>query len=359
MKVLWVWAAAFLLAHSSSAQLAPDLVVINADIRTMADRPARAQALSITGSRIAQVGSNEAIRKTATGRTQMIDAKGGLVLPGFDDPHVHFIALGNRFSTLDLRNITEPAALYARLREYVRFLPKGRWILGSGGRSDLWDRVDGAMLDRETPENPVFLYHSDAKSAIANSKAFEAPDIKEAAPGVVRGTNFERIRRALPSDHTRRWAEVAETASNYAASYGVTSVHDTDSDDRSAVYRELAAAGRLKTRIYDCIKIADWKKYAGEANRSRDTSGFVRTGCLKGTADVDGASRDSLQAHVTAADKAGSQILLHAIGGRQIATALDLFEQAIKANGKRDRRFRIEHAERASDEDIGRMRRHG
>ncbi|MGD9587497.1 MAG: amidohydrolase [Pyrinomonadaceae bacterium] len=339
--------------------LAAELILVNGKVHTFSDRQPRAEAIAVAGGKIIAVGTDREIRARAGERTQVIDAGGGLVLPGFIDPHVHLIALGNRFSTLDLRTITEPAALYARLREYVRFLPKGRWILGSGGGGELWDRVDGAMLDRETPENPVFLYHSDAMSAIANSRAFRAAGIEDAAAGSVRGTNFERIRQAVPSDHTRRWAEVAETASNYAASYGVTSVHDTDSDDRSAVYRELAAAGHLKTRIYDCIKISEWKKLAGEAKRSRETSGLVRTGCLKGTADADGASRDSLQAHVTASDKAGSQILLHAIGGRQIATALDLFEQAVKANGKRDRRFRIEHAERASEDDILRMRRLG
>lgn len=356
MKFLRIWAAVFFLAHSSPAQLAPDLVIINADIRTMAERPSRAQALSIVGNKIAQVGSNEAIKKTSTARTRVIDAEGGLVLPGFNDPHVHFMALGNRFSTLDLRNITEPSGLYVRLREYARFLPKGRWILGSGGRSELWERIDAAELDRQAPDNPLFLYHTDATSALANSMAFEAAGIKEAAPGLIRGMNFEHIRRAIPSDHTRRWAEVAETASNYAAAYGVTSVHDTDSDDRAAVYRELAASSRLKTRIYDCVKISDWKKYVGEAKKSGETSGFVRTGCLKGTADVDGKGLESLKADVAGADKSGFQILLHAIGGRQIGTALDIFEHAVKANGRRDRRLRIEHAERASDEDILRMR---
>jgi len=356
MKALRIWVLIFALAPGAFPQLAPDLAIINGDVRTMSDRGPRAQALAVIGNKIALVGSNAAVLKTSTERTQVIDAGGGLVLPGFNDPHVHFMAIGKRFSTLDLRNIAVPDALYERLREYARVLPKGRWILGSGGSEDLWERIDSLEIDRLTPDNPVFLYHADARSAIANSRALAMAGIGSGRGGVVRETVFERIRRAVPADHTRRWAEIAETASNYAAAHGVTSVQDTDSDDRSDIYRNLAAAGRLKTRVYDCVIISDWKKHSGPGKKFPAGTDWVRTGCLKGTADADGSALRSLQADVTAADKAGFQVLIHAIGAVQTKTALDLFENAVRANGERDRRFRIEHAERSAADDISRMR---
>lgn len=356
MKGLRIWAVLALLGPSAFPQLTPDLVIINADVRTMSDRSPRARALAITGNKISLVGSNAAVLGTSLDPSRVIDAKGGLVIPGFNDPHVHFMAIGNRFSTLDLRGINEPVGLYERLREYARFLPKGRWILGSGGGDGLWERIDGAEIDRLTPDNPVFLYHADARSAVGNSKAHVAAGIGAERAGVVRAANFERIRHAVPADHTRRWAEIAEAASNYAAAYGITSVQDTDSDDRSAIYLELGSAGRLKTRIYDCIKIYDWKKHSTTAKKLSRGTAWVRAGCLKGTADVDGTALQALRTNVLAADKAGLQVLLHAIGARQIAIALNLFEEAIRMNGKRDRRFRIEHAERAAADDISRMR---
>jgi predicted amidohydrolase YtcJ len=231
--------------------------------------------------------------------------------------------------------------------------------LGSGGSDDLWKQIDGKKLDELTPDNPVFLYNADAGSALANSFAIKAARVRETKPGIVTGPQFERIRHVVPADHGKRWGEIAETASNYAASFGITSVQDTDSDDHAAVYRELARQGKLKVRIYDCHGLPNWKKYAESGLKAATGDAMVRTGCLKGTADVGVVGKIKLQRDVTAADKAGMQVLLHAIGSAMNKAALDVFENAVKENGKRDRRFRIEHAERAAPEDIPRFARLG
>lgn len=340
-------------------QQAADLVILNGDVRTMSEKRPRAEAVAVTGNSISAVGSNAEIRKLVTDRTRLIDAKGNLVLPGFNDSHVHFMAIGNKFSSLDLRNISNVESLYERLQHFSRYLPKGRWIVGSGGSNELWRQIDAKRIDQETPNNPLFLYHTDAKSALTNTAAIRQTTNAKADPGIVTDVAFQLIRRSIPQDHARRWAELAETASNYATSYGITSVQDTDSDDHAELYQELATQGTLKVRIYDCLGLSNWKKY-GEVGLKADTgTAMVRTGCLKGTAEVDDDRKGELIRDVIAADKAGFQILLHAIGERQVKIAVDVFEAAFKANGPRDRRFRIEHAERAAPEDILRMAKLG
>ncbi len=336
-------------------QQAADLVILNGDVRTMAEKRPRAEAVAVTGNKISAVGSNAEIRKLGTDRTRIIDAKGNLVLPGFNDSHVHFMAIGNKFSSLDLRNISHAEALYERLRHFSRYLPKGRWIVGSGGSDQLWQQIDAKRIDQETQSNPLFLYNTDAKSALTNTAAIRQTANAKADAGLVTEVAFQLIRRAIPQDHARRWAELAETASNYATSYGITSVQDTDSDDHAELYRELVTQGRLNVRIYDCLGLSNWKKYADVGLKAAAGTAMVRTGCLKGTAEVDDERKWELIRDVIAADKAGFQVLLHAIGQRQVKIAVDVFEAAIKANGSRDRRFRIEHAERAAPEDILRM----
>lgn len=359
MKIIASTGCVLLFLLPLEAQQAADLVILNANVRTMSSKQPKAEAVAVIGNKIAAVGTNAEIRKLVGERTRVIDAGGKLVLPGFNDSHVHFMGIGNQFSTLNLQEIKTSEELSRRIAHYTKFLPKGRWILGSDGSDDLWKQVDGQKLDDLTPDNPVFLYNADARSALANSLAIKAANLKNATSGIVTDPQFERIRHTVPADHTKRWAEIAETASNYAASFGITSVQDTDSDDHAEVYREMERKGKLKVRIYDCHGLPNWKKYADAGLKAATDDAMVRTGCLKGTADVDDAGKIKLRRDVTAADKAGMQVLLHAIGPAMIKTALDVFENATKSNGKRDRRFRIEHAERAAPADIPRFARLG
>lgn len=350
-------ALTFVFAFCVDAQIAADLVIINANVRTMALRQPTAEAVAVTGNKITAVGTNAEIRKFISVQTKTVDAKSGLVLPGFNDSHIHFMGVGSIFSTLNLRDIRTVEEFYDRLVHYTKFLPKGRWILGSEGSDHLWKQIEGKKLDELTPDNPLFLYNVDARSAIANSLAINAARLEETRSGVVTGTQTARIRLSVPSDHSRRWDEIAETASNYAVSFGITSVQDADSDDHAKLYRDLARRGKLKVRIYDCNSLSNWKKYADARLKAAHGDPMVRTGCLKGTADVDEKDKAALQRDVTAADKAGMQVLLHAIGPSMNRVALDVFENAVKTNGKRDRRFRIEHAERAAPADIQRFAR--
>jgi predicted amidohydrolase YtcJ len=354
-------------AISLSQKNPADLVVVNANVRTMKSRADVVEAFAGSNGRITSVGKNEAIRKLIGPSTRVIDAHGRLVLPGFNDAHVHFLGIGNSFSSLDLRNVNDAQAMTERIALYVAVLPKGRWLLG-GGWSDANVKLpDRSSVDALTPDNPVFLYSADGRSAFANGRAFQLAGLKGARPdvdrksngdptGIVRGGALQRLAAVVPTNHIRNWTEIAETATNYAASLGVTSVQDMHSDDTRAIYRELDRQGKLKTRVYDCLPLSDWKKLS-DLNLTRDNTAMVRGGCLKGFSDGDASAASKLESDIAGADKAGFQVMIHAIGNGANAIVLDAFESATKANGKRDRRFRAEHAHNPRLTDLPRFAR--
>ncbi|CAN5754881.1 amidohydrolase [soil metagenome] len=331
-----------------------DLVILGGTVWSGTSKEPITADIAVAGNKIAAIGEQTSIKKWIGAETKIIDAKGKLVLPGFNDSHVHFMAIGNTFSTLDLSGISSADELYSRFRYHAQFVPKGRWILGSGGTDALWRDVSASGLDSSSPDNPVFLYHADAGSALTNSNALKLARSNSTVAGVVRGREFEIVRRAVPPDHSRNWAEIAETASNYAASLGVTSVQDMHSDAMADVYRKLDGEGRLKTRVYDCFSLPEQVRTKAVFIKS-EPEAMVRTGCLKGFHDGDDEWTPKLRSDIMAADKAGWQVAIHAIGEKPNRIALDIFEEAVKLNGRRDRRFRLEHAEGVSDADLARL----
>lgn len=356
-----------------------DLIIFNANIRTMAEKIPRATALAVAGGKIMAIGDDKPILAMASPGTTRIDARGRLVLPGFNDAHVHFMAIGNGFSSIDLSGAKSASEMATAITRYAEFLPSGRWILGGQWNNENWTEKTmptRESIDAVSPKNPVFLYHSDPRIALANSLALKAAgigqntrdvpdgkierDSEDNPTGILRGRAIVLLRRAIPAAHTTNWAEVAETATNYAASLGVTSVHDVHSDDHSAIYRELEGRGKLKTRVYDCIPLTDWRRLAEfDGKDKKSEAEIVRTGCLKSFSDGDEAEIPRLQNEIGGADKAGLQVMMHAIGEIPNDIILGIFEAVEKANGKRDRRFRIEHAQNAGAAAIPRFARTG
>lgn len=358
----------------SIAAESADLVIINADIRTMARTKPRAQALAVVGNRFVAVGTDKEISAFIGPRTKKIDAGGKLVLPGFNDAHVHFAAIGNKFSSIDLKPAKTSEEIAAMLADHARFLPKGRWILGGG-----WNLDDSKknqlrkLADAVTPENPVFVYSSDGKSAFANGPALLKARISKRTTnpadgtidrdadgepnGLLSGSAMRLVGSLVPPDHTRDWHAVIETATNYAASLGVTSVQDMHSDELEGVYRDLNRKGKLKTRVYDCAPITSSAKLAAKGIKAASGDAMVRTGCVKYFSEGDETEAEDLQRKISTADKAGLQVMIHAIGSRANGIVLDAFEKTIKENGARDRRFRVEHAQNPLTEDLPRFAR--
>jgi len=343
-----------LLSSSTVVAQSAELIIVNANVRTMDKANLKAEAVAVKDGRISAVGKSDDIRKFAGKDTKVIDAEGRLVLPGFNDPHAHFMAIGNLFSSIDMSTAKTEAEVIDKLKHFARFLPKGRWILG--GKLDPSIPLSRAKVDAATPDNPMFVYHADAKSALANKLSLELGRL-ESETGVVSGTAQMIIESRRPVNHIRDWPAVAESASNYAASFGVTSIQDTHSDDMAAVYQELHKQGKLKTRIYDCVSISNWAKLAAIGAKAAEGDVMVRTGCVKGFYDPEDPETAMLERNIAGADYAGLQVLIHAIGKEANAAVLTAFEKAIAANRSYDRRFRMEHAAGVAPADLPRFAR--
>ncbi|HVE57984.1 MAG TPA: amidohydrolase [Pyrinomonadaceae bacterium] len=348
---------------SINAQIIADLVITNANVHTMDVKNPYADTIVVTGGRISAVGKKSEMAMTIGNKTDVIDAGGKLIVPGFNDAHVHFTTMGSQFFSIDLRDAKTPQEIVEKIKFSVQFLPKGQWVLGGGWNNSNW--ISGSLptkhlIDSATPDNPVFIYHSKTKIALVNSLALRLARIdkntkdiaggeimRDAAgepSGILKDSAINLVKKLVPPFATDDKLAVAETASNYAAAFGVTSVQDMSADDNTEIYRELARRGKLKTRIYDCAGLSGWQKLAKNNIKKSSGDAMIRRGCLKGIADGETESTPKLYEEILAADRAGLQVMVHAIGARANDQILTIFERVVKANGKKDRRFRAEHA---------------
>ena len=375
-----------------------DIVVVNANVRTMNPEKPTAKSLAVIGGKIAAIGDESDTKPLIGPRTKVIDAKGRLIVPGFNDAHVHFLETGQQLSSVDLRTAKSPEEFVARIKQFASKLPKGRWILGGKWDHENWTPANlptAAMIDAVTPDNPVFIDRLDGHMALANSLAMKMAKIdksvKDVAGGeIVRDGNgnptgifkdaaMSYIGRAIPEPDFQEKLEAAQAATDFAASLGITSVQDMSSGTDVGVFQELLRQGTLKTRVYGCSPLSDYKRWKNTGVRNAFGDAMLRVGCLKGYADGSlgsttawffqpykdapnsvGLAADEVPTMpdmIVEADKAGLQINIHAIGDRANATVLDNFERAEKLNGSRDRRFRIEHAQHLRLEDIPRFGR--
>ena len=374
LKIFAIFLIFALFVSVNAQKLTVDLIVINANVRTMDKSNPKTRAFAVLGNKIVAVGSNSEIKELVGANTKTIDGRGKLVLPGFNDAHVHFTAIGNQFFSINLRDAKTPPEIVEQIKFYVQCLPKGQWILGGNWNNSNWSPNDlptKDLIDSVTPNHPVFIYHSGAKMALVNSLALKLAQVdkntKDIAggeivrdetgdpTGILHGSAMNLVKRFVPRFSADNKLAIAETASNYAAFFGVTSVQDVSADDNTSTYRELARQGKLKTRIYDCTALSEWQKLSKSKIKKNSGDALVRQGCLKGTADGDAELTAGLYEEILAADLADLQVAVHAIGNRANEQILTVFERVIKANGKKDRRFRVEHAHNIRPQDFKRF----
>jgi predicted amidohydrolase YtcJ len=390
--LVWLAACASISAQTTTA----DLVVFNANVHTMSTAQKKATSIAVLGNKIIAVGNDASTKSLIGPKTRVIDAKGKLVIPGFNDAHVHFLEGGFQLSSVDLRSARTPQEFVERIKTFAAKLPKGRWILGGKWDHENWtpnNLPTAAMIDAVTPDNPVFIDRLDGHMALANTLAMNRAKvdktIKDVDGGeIVRDANgnptgifkdaaMMYITRVIPAFSFEEKLEAAEAATDYAASLGVTSVQDMSADVDVGVYQELLRQGKLKTRIYGCSPLSDYKRWQNAGVRYAFGDPMLRVGCLKGYADGSlgsttawlfepyldaptstGLASDEIpkmEEMIAGADKAGLQINIHAIGDKANATVLDGFAKIEQSNGTRDRRFRIEHAQHLRQEDIKRF----
>lgn len=373
------------------------LAIINARVWT--GNPARpwASGVAVSGEKISTVGSSAEIAKMLQGapRARVIDAKGAMVTPGFIDSHVHFISGGFRLSSVQLRDARTPAEFIARVKSYASTIPPGAWITGGDWDHQNWGgelpRRD--WIDSVTPRNPVWVSRLDGHMALANSVALQIAGVTTATADVEGGTIVrdaagnptgimkdnasnivDRVEPPPPAELNDR---ALDAAMRYVAARGVTSVHNMGTFDDLATFERAHRDGRLITRIYAVTPISQWERLRDTVAARGRGDEWLRIGGLKGFADGSLGSHtaamfapfsdsprdsgffvetpDDLRRWTQGADRAGLQVIVHAIGDRAINSQLNIFEQVERENGARDRRFRIEHAQHLLPADIPRF----
>src|SRR5215204_5220008 len=370
------------------------LAVVNAKVWTGDSLRPWADAIAVRGERIAMLGSSAAVRKAAGG-ARVIDAAGQMVVPGFIDSHVHFVAGGFRLSSVKLRDARTPAEFIARIKAFAATAPAGAWITGGDWDHESWggELPRREWIDSVTPNNPVWVNRLDGHMSLANSAALEAANITRATKDVAGGTIVRDTRGeptgvlkdnaadiidfVVPRAPTELEDRALDSAMTYVSAQGVTTVHHMGSWDDLAIFERAHKANRLRTRIYAAVPLPTWERLRDTVAARGRGDAWLRIGALKGFVDGSLGSHtaamlqpftdaprdtglfvstpDNLYAWTSSADKAGLQLIVHAIGDRAIRTQLDVFERVAKENGPRDRRFRIEHAQHIAPPDIPRF----
>jgi predicted amidohydrolase YtcJ len=387
----------FLLAQNHPAV---DLVLTHAKIWTGDKAIPAAEALAISGDRIVAVGSAKEIEQWRGDATKVVDLHGQRVVPGFNDAHVHFVDGGRQLDNVQLKDATTVQEVARRIGEQARKIRAGEWILGGDWDDQQWSPAvlpTKELIDPVTLDTPVFVSRYDGHMGLANSVALRLAGITAATKdppggaivrdaqgnptGALKDAAMNFVLRVVPPMTHEQRLQAIKRALEHARSVGVTSVqHMNPPFEEVAAYAELAAQGALTTRIYAAPMETDWEAQAKIGINRAFGSSYLRIGAVKGYADGSlGSSTayffepysdnpgnrgllsdemqpiDGMRKRLVDADKAGLQLCVHAIGDAAISQVLDLFADVVRANGPRDRRLRIEHAQHMAAKDFDRF----
>src|SRR5262245_36804673 len=358
----------------------------------------QASALAVRGERVIALGSDAELASFVGPKTRVVELHGRLVVPGFNDAHVHFLDGGFGLLSVDLRPAKDEADFARRLGDHARTLPKGTWILQGNWDHQAWPskaEPTRALPDPVTPEHPVFVSRLDGHMALANSLALRLAGVTRDTPDVAGGTivrdasgeptgllkdnAMELVSRAIPEPSREMNLRAARAALREAARVGVATIQDNSSVDALPTYQELRARGELTARMYVWRYAApsleplkrtgvrtglgdDWIRLGALKILSDGSIGSATAALFEPFADNQGSTGlllftpAELERLIMEADGAGFQLAVHAIGDRANALVLDAFAKAAAANGPRDRRFRIEHAQHVRSQDVERFR---
>ncbi|MDZ7344177.1 MAG: amidohydrolase [candidate division KSB1 bacterium] len=377
-----------------------ELVLKKAKIWTVNPHQPEAAALAVQNGKIVAIGSDAEMDTWIGSSTRVIDAAGRRVLSGFCDAHTHFLSGGQTLLSLDLRDCKNEKEFLERLHAYAAKLPPGRWI--TGGNWDHERTFAGVlptrqMIDQATPNHPVAINRTDGHMLLANSLALQLAKITADTPspaggvmmkdpstgeptGIFKDAAMSLIYEVIPPPTPEELDEALAAAMRHAAQLGVTSIHDMLSWDHWSAYERAQRQGKLTVRVRAYFPISTWETVAALRD-SFQPDDWLRLGGLKGFVDgslgsstalmfapftddpanygtyvSDWFPEGTMKQRVKAADAAGLQIAVHAIGDRANAEMLDIYEQVIRENGTKDRRFRIEHAQHLRPEEIFRFK---
>src|SRR5947209_8668232 len=388
------------IAVSAQSKPTADLIITNAKVWTVDKTHPAAQAVAVLGDRIVALGSNADIDAWRGASTHVIDAAGKLLLPGFNDAHVHFVSGGLQLDSVQLNDATSAAEFARRIGEQAKKTPKGEWIVGGDWDETKWDPArlpTKELIDPLTSETPVFVSRYDGHMSLANSVALRLAGItahtKDPPGGVIvhdaqgnptgalKDAALDYVNKVIPPLSHEQRLRAVKRALAHAASLGVTSVQDMNPDYPDiAAYSELLQRGDLTMRIYAAPLITQVDDQAKIGIGHAFGGPFLRIGALKAYADGSlgsstayfyepftdqpsnhGLLSDEMQPlslmrdRMMKADAAGLQLCTHAIGDQAISMILDIYTEVAQAHGDADRRFRIEHAQHMAAKDFDRF----
>lgn len=375
-----------------------DLVLTNGKIWTVDAAQPEAVAVAVLGDRILAVGTSQEIEALTGANTQVIDLQGRLVLPGFNDNHTHFISGGEWLLGVKLKSAKNEQEFGERLAAKAQELPPGAWITGGTWDHDNWpggNLPTAELIDQYVPDRPVYVTRYDGHMSVANSLALRMANITAATAdpsggvivrkpgsdepaGVLKDAAQGLVERIIPAPSPAEQQMYLEAAIQHAAKVGVTSIQDMNLNPRALqLYQDLLETGKLTVRVDGRWPLLRWRDLddLGIRQNFRNTD-WLKIGGLKGF--VDGSLGSStalfyepytqdpdtrgifvtdpnlLRRAIIEADAAGLHVAVHAIGDSANAFLLGIYEQAIRENGERDRRFRIEHAQHIHPNDFKR-----
>ena len=372
-----------------------------------------ATALAIRGDRIATQGTDAEIRGLASPKTRVIDAAGGLAMPGFNDAHVHFRMGARSLRNLDLSEAGTSQEILRRIAAFARAHPERDWLVGRGW---FYAAFPGGLptrqlVDAVVPDRPVVLEAFDGHTTWVNTAALQRVGITRETPdpprgeicrdssgeatGVLKEAAMELADRAVPPPSPGEDLKALAEAMRLASAAGLTSVQEAEARiDEFAIYDALQSAANQSLRIRIALVVQPGHSVADLQNRleewesvafPRRNDAWISAGILKAFADgviesgtaamlapYEGIAASDpgalgapqweageLDQFVRVADAHGWQVQIHAVGDAAVRTALDAYQSAAAVNGPRDRRHRIEHIETIDPADIPRFGRLG
>ena len=380
-----------------------DIIVTHGRVYTENPKQPWAQAVAIHGTKIVAVGDDTAIEKMRGMGTKIINASGKLVLPGFNDCHVHFLGGSMSLGHVDLAGAKDVADIQKRLRAYASERPGDGWVLGRG-----WDYAmfgsetlpHKKYLDKLFPDRPVLLEGYDGHTYWANSKALALAGITRDTPnppngmivrdpqtgeatGALKEAASGLVSKIVPKPTRAEELLALRAGMKWANANGITRVHSAGGDfEILDLFDEMRRRGDLSLRMYIAYflnppSLRPQDLDAIEAARKKFHDEWIDAGAVKFMVDgvVESHTAAMLEpysddrslkgkpfwepanynAAVAELDKRGFQLFTHAIGDYGVRMALDGYENAEERNHKKDRRWRIEHIETVAATDIPRF----
>ena len=384
------------------------MVFFNGSIYTMDSSAPSVEAIAVKADTILAVGTKASIDAFVGNATQVVDLSGNTLIPGFVEGHAHIMGVGYNLLNVDLRKATSYEEMINMVAERAATTPKGTWISGRGWHQDKWitqpEMTKGFpshdLLSEAVPDHPVYLKHASGHAALANAKAMELAGINRntdqpdggeifmglggSPTGIFNETAQQLITEIIPENTIESDRQALQLALEQCFRHGITGFHQAGSGGNHIdLYKEFAAADRLKLRLYVMLNGRDQdlldqyfqngieedlfnnqltvravKLYADGALGSRGAWLLEEYSDAPGVHGHNVMPMEDIERVTADAYKAGFQVCIHAIGDRANREVLDIYEKTFNLypeSAPKEPRFRIEHAQHFHPDDIPRF----